>query len=160
MSPEFDVKTLMNSMKLTLQFENKIDSDLKQEYSEYIKKPESIRDSEDKDADQHKKSLPFQITSLYKVRGSISGCFEDYLTPYINREESDLVKSIMENLNEDLENPVENSMETDNIKILNSSLIMFPNIKHLIKRGSSISGGRTLYEIFKIVPKVIQCLLI
>lgn len=140
----------MNALKFTLQFENKISNDLIKEYSEYVKDPYSLNKSKE----TLKEVSPYQITTLYKVKGSISGCFEDYLAPYIKREESDLISSIADNLQKDMESVVENSIETENIKLMNSSLIMFPNIKHLIKRGSSISSGRTLYEIFIVVRKV------
>lgn len=86
-------------------------------------------------------SLRYKIEALYKVKGTISGCFEMYMSAYIETEERELKESTLRELINDLKEPRSNSLRTDDVLILNSSLKMFNKMKHLFKRASSLSRG-------------------
>ena len=135
---------MLNALRITLQFEDKIDSDLKKEYQQYMTQK----------TQKDKKESLYQINSLYKAKGSISRCFELFLEPYVKREEEDLSNAVMEEIQQDLADPIENTFAQGDHKILNSSLVMFSKMKHLILRGSSISSGNVIYNFFKIISKV------
>ena len=137
------------ALRNTLQFENKINLDLRKEYQQYL---DQTFTEEQRKEDP---SLRFRITSLYKVHGSISNCFEMYMRPYVSKEEHELRNSTMVKLEADLTDPQANSMETEGVRILNSSMHMFSNIKHLLKRASSISKGQIMFDVFNVVRRVI-----
>lgn len=86
-------------------------------------------------------SLRYKIDGLYKVKGTISGCFEMYMGAYIETEEEELRNSTLRELEGDLRDPQNNSLRTEDVMILNSSLKMFNKMKHLFKRASSLSKG-------------------
>jgi hypothetical protein len=67
------------------------------------------------------------------------------MRPYIDKEESDLTTSILEELQSDLNNPGASCVKTEDVSILNSSLLLFSKIKHLLKRASSISKSEILF---------------
>ena len=73
---------------------------------------------------------------------------------YIKKEDHDLKFAVLSSLTKDVRDPVENSLQSDEISILNSSLMMFSKVKYLIRRASSISNGRTLFQVFLIIPGV------
>lgn len=78
-----------------------------------------------------------------------------YMQPYVEKEESDLLGPTLSELKQDLSDPLSNSLETEGVKILNSSMLMFSKIKHLLKRASSISKGQTMFSIFNVVRRVV-----
>lgn len=100
-------------------------------------------------------SLQYRVSSLYKVNGAISECFEMYMQPYVDKEEADLLHPTLSELKQDLADPINSSLETEGVKILNSSMLMFSKIKHLLKRASSISKGQTMFSIFNVVRRVV-----
>jgi hypothetical protein len=130
-------------------FEQKINMDLRKEYQQYLDQQYT---EEEKEKDP---SLKYRITSLYNINGSISTCFEMYMRPYVDKEEEDLRGSTLAELRADLTNPLAHSLESDGVSILNSSMLMFSKIKHLIKRASSISKGGIMYDIFKVVKNTV-----
>lgn len=75
--------------------------------------------------------------------------------PYTKKEEQDLVLSIRQELAQDLKNPVESSIKTEEVGILNSSLLLFSKIKHLLKRASSISKSQILYNVSQSIERAI-----
>ena len=75
--------------------------------------------------------------------------------PYTKKEELDLVSSIRQELASDLRNPVESSIKTEEVGILNSSLLLFSKIKHLLKRASSISKSQILFNISQSIERAV-----
>jgi len=57
-----------------------------------------------------------------------------YMSPYIDAEEQELRNGTLGDLQSDLTDPVAHSLKTEDVCILNSSLLMFSKIKHLLKR--------------------------
>lgn len=147
---EDDVVLLLNALRSTLAFEQKIHLDLRKQYQQYL--------DESYTEEQKKKdpSLKYRVSSLYKVNGAISECFEMYMQPYVDKEQADLMDPTLAELKEDLVDPVSNSLETEGVKILNSSMLMFSKIKHLLKRASSISKGQTMFSVFNVVRRVVS----
>ena len=43
-------------------------------------------------------SLKYRINTLYAVKGEISGCFEMYMSPYIDAEETELRNGTLSDL--------------------------------------------------------------
>ncbi len=140
-----DVKNLLNALRATIKFETKIAEDLQKEYQQYL--------NEEKDpADERSQ---YRINQLFKIKGSISSCFEMYMKPYVDTEKQELESTVLAELGKDLADPASNSLETEGISILNSALLMFNKIKHLLKRASSISKSQTMYDIYKVVKQMI-----
>ena len=119
-----DVKSLLNALRATIKFETKIAEDLLKEYQQYL--------SEEKDPNDEKSQ--YRITHLFKIKGSIANCFEMYMKPYVDSEKQELETAVLSELQKDLNDPVSNSLQTEDISILNSALLMFNKIKHLLKR--------------------------
>jgi vacuolar protein sorting-associated protein 53 len=119
-----DVKSLLNALRATIKFETKIAEDLLKEYQQYL--------SEEKDPNDEKSQ--YRITQLFKIKGSIANCFEMYMKPYVDSEKQELESAVLSELQKDLNDPVANSLQTEDISILNSALLMFNKIKHLLKR--------------------------
>jgi DNA-binding transcriptional regulator GbsR (MarR family) len=153
---KFEIKDLLNALRSTIQFESKMSEDLKEEYSKYIEPQEEgipgaspkVKTAITELHKETKRRGTFTIQSLYKVKTSISGCFEPYLQPYVDKERESLLESVLKSLNEDLNDPQENSTTTEEVKILNSSLHFINKVKFLMRRASSISSGETLFKIF------------
>lgn len=119
-----DVKSLLNALRATIKFETKIAEDLLKEYQQYL--------SEEKNPNDEKSQ--YRITQLFKIKGSIANCFEMYMKPYVDSEKQELESSVLSELAKDTSDPVGNSLQTEDISILNSALLMFNKIKHLLKR--------------------------
>ena len=66
------------------------------------------------------------------------------------------MEKVLQSLNQDLVDPKENTTLTENLRILNSSLHFVNNIKHLVRRASSVSTGKTLVRIFAVIQEVIN----
>jgi vacuolar protein sorting-associated protein 53 len=141
-----DVRSLTNALRATKMFENKIADDLAREYQQYIGE-----ERHDKDGKQQ-----YRINQLYKIRGSISACFEGNMRPYVENERQDLESSIRSELQKDLSDPVSNSLQTEEISILNSALLMFNKMKHLINRASKISESQTMFDIYRVIKQTIK----
>jgi hypothetical protein len=140
-----DVKNLLNALRATIKFETKIAEDLLKEYQQYL--------NEEKDPNDEKSQ--YRITQLYKIKGSISSCFEMSMKPYVDTERKELESSVVSELQKDLADPMSNSLQNEDISVLNSALLMFNKVKHLLKRGSSISKSQTMYDIYKVVKGMI-----
>lgn len=52
--------------------------------------------------------------------------------------------------------PENSCVRTEDVSILNSSLLLFSKIKHLLKRASSISKGETLYQVSMSIQRGIK----
>ena len=78
------------------------------------------------------------------------------MRPYIEKEESDLTQSILEELESDFTAPEDSCVRTEDVSILNSSLLLFSKIKHLLKRASSISKSETLYQVSLSIQRAIS----
>jgi hypothetical protein len=142
-----DVKVLLNALRATIKFETKIADDLQKEYQQYL--------NEERDPKDEKSQ--YKINQLYKIKGSISNCFEMYMKPYVDSEKKELEESVMAELvQKDLVDPMKNSLQSEDINILNSVLLMFNKVKHLLKRGSSISKSQTMFDIYKVVKQMIM----
>jgi len=127
-STDTDLKILLDSLRQTLQFENEISTYLRAEYEQFLCETFTSEEME------QNTSLKYRITKLYAVKGSISGCFEMYMGPYIEAEDQELRPKTIQDLENDLRDPVANTLKTENLSILHSSLLMFNKIKHLLKR--------------------------
>ena len=141
-----DVRSLTNALLETKKFEQKIAADLAREYQQYLGEERS-----DKDDKQQ-----YRINQLYKIRGSISACFEGNMRPYVDSERQELESSVRADLQRDLADPGAHSLETEQISILNSALFMFNKMKHLINRTSKISESQTMYDIYRVIKQTIK----
>lgn len=141
--------------------------DLKLEYSQYLEEEPStisainpkMSNAGNSIAELHKEKKRrgiFTISSLYKVKTSISSCFEPYLQPYIEKEREAILENVLQALHQDLNDPKENSKDTGSVKILNSSLKFTNEVKHLLRRASSISSGDTLFKIYVVLKDVLK----
>jgi hypothetical protein len=119
-----DVKALLNALRSTIKFESKMADDLLKEYQQYL--------SEERNPTDEK--AQYRITQLFKVKGSIGHCFELHMKPYVDSEKQELEAAVMAELQKDLADPAANSLQTEDISILNSALLMFNKVKHLLKR--------------------------
>jgi hypothetical protein len=63
---------------------------------------------------------------------------------------------VLKSLQQDLLDPKVNSTDTESVKIMNSSLKFVNEIKHLMRRASSISCGDTLFKIFCVLKEVLN----
>lgn len=127
-----NVAVLMKSLELSIKFENKITELMKAKYANLIKK-------------EHKSSCDLQ--SLPKFSGSISNSFEPYLKPYIKSEEEALYEGLQKSLDED---------KLTEIKVFNSSIVLFHGIKNAIRRASNYSRGNLLLEILSVVKRAFK----
>lgn len=141
-----DVKSLLNALRATIRFETKMSEDLRSEYQQYL--------SEERDPNDEK--AQYKINQLYKIQGAISSCFEMYMKPYVDSERQELESTVVNDLNKELADPMGNSLKTDEICILNSALLMFNKIKHLLKRASSVSKNQTMFDIYSVVKQTIS----
>ena len=142
-----DVKNLLNSLRATIKFETKMSEDLLKEYQQYLNEEKNPQDERSQ----------YRISQLYKTKGSISGCFEYYMRPYVDSEKQELEGAVLSELQKDLNDPMSNSIQTESeeVRILNSALLMFNKLRHLLKRGSSISKSQTMFDIYKVVKNTI-----
>lgn len=104
-------------------------SDLKKEYQQYTELEPPTQKEREEDV-----SLDYRIAQIVRARGKISSCFENFMSPYVRLEEREILNSTLDELKNDLGDPVGNSLVTEDVSILNSSLIMFNKIKHLLRR--------------------------
>jgi len=88
---------------------------------------------------------PCDLQALPKFTGSISNSFEPYLKPYIQSEEDALYDSLMKSLEDD---------KLTEIKVFNSSIVLFHGIKNTIKRASTYSKGNLLLDILRVIKRM------
>lgn len=124
-------------------------ADLRKEYQQYIGEEHTEEEK------KSNRSLLYRIDHIAKVQGEISSCFDAHMSPYTKKEEQDLVLSIRQELAQDLKDPVQSSIKTEDVGILNSSLLLFSKIKHLLKRASSISKSQILFNISQSIERAI-----
>lgn len=151
-----DVKNLLNALRATIKFENKLYEDLRKEYQQYINQPGVTKknkdDFGDKDDEEYLEEQ-YRIEQIPKIKGSISNCFEMHMKPYVDTEESELRDGIIKELMSDFEDPEKNSLQSEDLAILNSSLIMFTKIKHLLKRASTLSRTQTMQDVYNVIRR-------
>lgn len=124
---------MIKALQHTIQFENAMYKELKNEYDQYLK-------SDNKNNNK--------ITQIPKIRGTVSKCFENYTNLYVEKEEKELLESISSELNSDLAKKSKFVQGQDELNIFNSSLIMFKKIKFLLERVEKISRGKTMIKIY------------
>lgn len=112
---------MIRALQATINFENAMYKELKSEYEQYLKGPDST-------------SNVNRISGIPKIKGSISKCFEHFTKPYVDKEEKDLREAVFKELTADLDKKDKFVETSDDLNILNSSLVMFNKIKYLIDR--------------------------
>lgn len=111
------VVPMIKALQSTINFENAMYKELKSEYEQYLNE-----------------SSGHKISGIPNIKGSISKCFENFTTPYVEKEKKDLSDSIFKELDRDLDVKDKFVMNNEELNILNSSLVMFNKIKFLIER--------------------------
>jgi hypothetical protein len=161
---QMDVKNLLNALRATIKFENKLYEDLRKEYQQYIDRPDTnaqrkntaidagtdVQQSLDED-DEKALEEQYRISNIPKIKGSISSCFEMHMKPYVDTEKSELQDGILKELAGDFQDPEKNCLQSEDLPILNSSLIMFTKIKHLLNRASTLSRTQTMYDVYTVI---------
>lgn len=141
-SSEQNVIQLIKALQATIKFEGVAHSDLKSEYEQYI----SLK------KEDHN---PHRISIIPNIKGSISKCFEEFTSPYIQKEEKDLRAAVLKELRADLDKKNKWTAGSEDLNLLSSSMVMFNNIKFLLDRGSKISRGKTMVEVQGVIRRVI-----
>lgn len=77
---------------------------------------------------------------IYRFKGCISECFEPYLKSYSESEERKIIETIESVMKED-------KLETTDSTIFGSSLHMFKSIKASLKRCTSFSTSKALFDL-------------
>lgn len=72
------------------------------------------------------------------------------------KEEKELNDGVNSELNKDLLKKNKFSSNSDELNILNSSLIMFKKIKFLLERVEKISRGKTMIKIYEKIKHTIK----
>lgn len=96
---------------------------------------------------QSKDASPCHLRGLPKFTGSISNSFEPYLKPYIKSEEDALCEGLQKSLDDD---------KLTEMKVFNSSIVLFHGIKNVIRRASNYSRGSLLLDILRVIKKVFR----
>ena len=138
-----DVDMFLRSIDKTMQFEEEIVKDLKNRYGKYLQKDGQKRQEEDEriGKDPHEElHRKFTLTTLPKFKGSIADSFEEYMKPYVDREEVKIREKINEAFNE------ENFEDTD---VLKSSIVMLRSFRSAITKTTQYSRGQTMFDIWR-----------
>ena len=156
-----NVDDILKALQSTIKFEQKIFKDMKKEYGKYIE--EAKRDEDDLEdmieaptpsiaSKKTDVTIPkeYVITSLPRFKGSISDSFEQYMRPYVEKEETELKENIKKSVVNDEWDP------SSEEKIFNSSLFMFNNFKQVLKRASLYSRTQTMFDIFNVFKKTLR----
>ena len=73
-SNQMDVKNLLNALRATIKFENKLYEDLRKEYQQYIDRPDTKQENKDMldlDADDEKVlEEHYRISQIPKIKGN------------------------------------------------------------------------------------------
>ncbi len=125
------VVPMIKALQSTINFENAMQKELKSEYEQYLKVSDNMGNSN-------------RITQIPSIKGKMSTCFENFTGPYVEKEEKELSENVFKELNFDLSKKTKFMTNSDDLNILNSSLIMFKKIKFLLERASKISRGSTM----------------
>ena len=165
-TPTNDVVGLLKALEATLNFERKISQELKEEYKAYLDNSQNEGEAKDEldevlesnlDKTQIKDistvSKEFTITSLPKLKGSISDSFEQYMRPYIEKEEYDARETLIKAFSTDQYD------SNSEVKVFDSSITMFNIFKAIMKRASRYSRSQTMFNIWKVHNSLILCLL-
>jgi len=108
----------------------------------------------DLDADDEKVlEEHYRISQIPKIKGSISSCFEMHMKPYVDTEEAELREGVIKEISNDFEDPEKNCLQSEDLAILNSSLIMFTKIKHLLNRASTLSRTQTMFDVYTVIKQ-------
>jgi len=161
--PTNDVVGLLKALESTLVFEKKINQTLTDEYKVYVEGVQKENEEKDdldnvlegRDGNHKYKNVPesskeFVIASLPKFKGSISDSFEQYMSPYIEKEEYDARETILKALAQDQYDP------NSEVKVLDSSLTMFNVFKAIMKRASRYSRSQTMFNIWKVFQRCMR----
>lgn len=138
-----EVISLIKALQATLKFETSAYEELKAEYEQYVQLKSEGEN-------------PHRISGIPKIRGTISKCFEEFTGPYVRKEETDLEDHVMREATKDLEKKDKATGGTEDLNLLNSSLVMFNKIKFLLDRASKISRGKTMLQIKGVIQKVVR----
>ena len=138
-----EVISLIKALQATLKFETSAYEELKAEYEQYVQLKSETENSH-------------RITGIPNIKGSISKCFEGFTGPYVQKEQTDLQEHVTRETIKDLEKKDKSSGGSEELPLLNSSLVMFNKIKFLLDRASKISRGKTMVEIKEVIQKVVK----
>ena len=136
------VISLIKALQATLKFETSAYEDLKAEYEQYVQLKSEMDN-------------PHRITGIPNIKGTISKCFEEFTAPYVKKEETDLQELVTRETVKDLERKDKATGGTEELNLLNSSLVMFNKMKFLLDRASKISRGKTMVQIKGVIQKVV-----
>lgn len=157
-----NVDSVLKALQATLKFEQKIFKEMRKEYGRYL---EGGKKKEEDDVEEiieeaspdlmnkfhmEPTAKEFVINSLPRFKGSISNSFEQYMRPYVEKEEIELKDSIRKLVSIDEYDP--SSAE----KIFNSSLMMFNNFKQVLKRAANYSRTQTMFDIFNVFKRSLR----
>jgi len=73
------------------------------------------------------------------------------MKPYVDTEEMELRDGILKEMSSDFEDPEKNCLQSEDLAILNSSLIMFTKIKQMMNRASTLSRTQTMFDIYSVI---------
>ena len=155
---QIEVVSLLKALQSTLKFEQKITDELKKEYAIYLEENNDKDDISIGDSDTKNKrksqiksdSRQFVIDKLPKFKGIISDSFEQHMKPYVDKEEKELRENILKSLSQD------GYDENSDVKIFNSSLMLFNNFIAIMKRASQYSRSQTMFSIFNFFKRAIK----
>jgi vacuolar protein sorting-associated protein 53 len=164
--PIHDVTILLRALQSTLKFEYKTNNALKKEFGGYCdefgKFDKEIKDDDDDGSDDRSRSdtkstiyVPeqckeFVIATIPKFKGSISDSFEQYMKPYVDKEEIEIRENVAKSMMNDNFDP------GSEVKILESSVVMFNNFSSVMKRASQYSRTQTMFEIWNVFKRVMK----
>ena len=145
-----DVDTFLKALDKTMQFEEEVVRDLGKRYGRFLLDPQRKED-EPRDPSLfppgHIPSKEFVISSLPKFKGSIADSFEQYMKPFVDREE---VK-IREKLNEAF-----NTEDFEDTDVLKSSIVMLRSFRAAITKANQYSRGQTMFDIWRTFQRSIR----
>lgn len=159
-----DVQKLLHAMHLTIEFELELDErfgngdrgedeELEGDSASASKVRQKYERSE-REKQTGGRILPMdsatEAAATFLFRGSVSSCFEDHLTEYVQLER----RQIFEHLNEAIRAEAWVGDET-NPNILASSTSVFLNIKKVFKRCSNLTRGKTLFAVHQVFVQVL-----
>ena len=119
--PDNIVETI-RALQATVSFENSLELELKNEYTQYIGNKINLPDKE------------YQIKSLPKIKGCISKLFEEHLGPYIDKEGTEMRKSVFDELKQEIKSGSLFEGDSKELGILCSATSLFRLSRFFIER--------------------------
>lgn len=155
-----NVDSILNALQATLKFEQRIFKEMRQEYGKYLDDSKNRGDGVEEIIEDlspvavgRKRAEPtskeFVITSLPRFKGSISDSFEQYMKPYVEKEETELRDRIKKSVRED-------EPDASDDKLYKSSFQLFSDFKSVLKRAANYSRTQTMFDIFNVLRRALR----